>query len=173
MNAPVVLVPLDGMDARLLHPVAANVLEVFGLVAAVGGPAESPAEAFDPVRGQYRAAAVLSFLGPCCPEAKRVVGVTAADLFEPGLNFVFGLAERPGRAAVVSAHRLLTPAGRRFLARLMKEVNHELGHTFGLGHCSEPTCVMRFSNSVVEVDEKGRFFCPRCRALLEEALKRL
>ena len=173
MNVPVVLVPLDGLDPRLLHPVAANVLEVFGLVAQVAEPAESPASAFDPLRGQYRAAEVLAFLKPLYPEARRVVGVTAADLFEPGLNFVFGLAERPGRAAVVSAHRLVTPEGRRFLLRLMKETNHELGHTFGLGHCPDPTCVMRFSNAVAEVDEKGRFFCARCRAELERALERL
>jgi len=67
VNVPVVLVPLDGMEARLLHPVAADVLEVFGLVAQVAGPAESPASAFDPVRGQYRAAEVLALLRPLFP----------------------------------------------------------------------------------------------------------
>ena len=171
VDAPVVLVPFDDLDPRVLHPVAAGVMEVFGLAAEVVGPVESPVEALDGVRGQYRAAAFLPLLKRRFPEARRVVGVTPVDLFEPGLNFVFGLAEKPGRAAVVSVARLVHPDGRRFLARVMKETNHELGHTFGLGHCPEPGCVMRFSNSLAEVDEKGRFFCPRCRQKLEAALQ--
>ncbi len=171
MRGAVVLVPFDDLDPRILHPVAAGVLEVFGLPATVAEPLPSPLEGLEAARGQYRAAAFLPLLAARFPEARRAVGVTPVDLFEPGLNFVFGLAERPGRAAVVSVARLVHPDGRRFLARVMKETHHELGHTFGLDHCPEPTCVMRFSNSVEEVDAKGRFFCPRCRAKLEAALE--
>jgi hypothetical protein len=29
----------------------------------------------------------------------------------------------------------------------LKEAMHELGHTFGLGHCADPACVMWFSNN--------------------------
>ncbi len=171
MEAPVRLVPFDDLDPRVLHPVAANVLEVFGLAAEVEAAVESPIEALDPVRGQYRAAAFLPLLAARFPGARRVVGIVPVDLFEPGLNFVFGLAEKPGRAAVVSVARLVHPDGRRFLARVMKETNHELGHTFGLDHCPDPACVMRFSNSLREVDEKGRFFCARCREKLAAALE--
>ena len=169
----VLLVPLGDLDPRVLHPVAANVIEVFDLFAEIGPTWPLPEAAFDPARGQYRADVVLEEVKRAFPDPARVVVVAAADLYTPGLNFVFGLAEKPGRAAVVAVERLFTPEGRRFFERLMKEVNHELGHTFGLDHCTAPRCVMRFSNSVAEVDQKSRFFCPRCKEALDAAIKAL
>jgi len=50
--------------------------------------------------------------------------------------------------------------------RAVKEAVHELGHTFGLDHCSDPRCVMHFSNMLADTDRKGREFCPSCRARL-------
>jgi len=55
---------------------------------------------------------------------------------------------------------------RRGSARAVKEAVHELGHTFGLDHCSDPRCVMHFSNMLADTDRKGREFCPSCRARL-------
>ena len=46
---------------------------------------------------------------------------------------------------------------------------HELGHTFGLGHCAEPSCVMWFSNTLRETDRKGAAYCPRCEETLRLA----
>ena len=41
-------------------------------------------------------------------------------------------------------------------------VNHELGHTQGLGHRADTGCVMAFSNSLVDTDRKGKSFCSCC-----------
>jgi archaemetzincin len=49
----------------------------------------------------------------------------------------------------------------------VKEAVHELGHMFGLDHCSDLRCVMHFSNSLADTDRKGRDFCPSCRARLD------
>ena len=46
---------------------------------------------------------------------------------------------------------------------LEKEAIHELGHTHGLLHCADPTCVMRASTYVEEIDLKSAGFCLRCR----------
>ena len=54
----------------------------------------------------------------------------------------------------------------RFRARALKEAMHELGHTFGLGHCTDPGCVMWFSSSLAETDRKGAAYCPRCTQAL-------
>jgi len=43
--------------------------------------------------------------------------------------------------------------------RAATEAIHELGHTYGLSHCSDPTCVMWFSNTLSESDRKGTRFC--------------
>ena len=76
----------------------------------------------------------------------RVLGVTDVDLAIPMLSFLFGQAQFDGPVAVVSLCRLHQefyglPRRRRLLReRTVKEVLHELGHTFGLVHCAEPTC---------------------------------
>ncbi len=124
-------------------------------------------ETYNPIRGQYRGDIVLRRLEKVKkPGWTRVVGVTSRDLYAPGLNFVFGQARYPGRVAVVSTARLAHPDERAFVKRLATEILHELGHTVGLGHCSDPSCVMSFSNHVGEVDEKGPGFCPSCAEVL-------
>jgi archaemetzincin len=47
--------------------------------------------------------------------------------------------------------------------RLVKEAAHELGHTFGLRHCPDWSCVMASSHAVERLDIKGVEFCADCR----------
>ena len=50
------------------------------------------------------------------------------------------------------------------------EAIHELGHTYGLGHCADPRCVMWFSNTLSETDRKGTEFCLAHQAELAKHL---
>jgi predicted Zn-dependent protease len=101
---------------------------------------------------------------------ERALGVIDVDLFVPDLNFVFGLAE--GDRAVIALSRLRAGAleeaadPRLFRQRVAKEAVHELGHTYGLGHCPNRRCVMAFSNSLHDTDVKSREFCTICIGLL-------
>ncbi|MFN7106197.1 MAG: hypothetical protein ACK4M3_06420 [Pyrobaculum sp.] len=99
------------------------------------------------------------------PGGYPTVYVLNCDGYYPGLSYIFGLAI-PTRAAVVFTARLL---GDRFEERLAKEITHEAGRLYGLGHCGDPHCVMYFSNSLLDIDRKGQFFCPRCGLLLQKA----
>lgn len=80
---------------------------------------------------------------------------------------MFGEAQLEGTAAIVSSHRLDEtlyglPKNQELLEeRLLKEAIHDLGHTFGLVHCHDYSCVMHSSASVEEIDIKGASFCPR------------
>lgn len=131
--------------------------------------------AYDAKRGQYYSTEILARLAALSGAfpGSKVLGVTAVDLFIPILTFVFGEAQVGGAAALLSSNRLrqsfygLPEDHDLYLNRLEKEALHELGHTFSLVHCRSIECVMRFSNSVDEVDLKSRFFCAECRRLAQ------
>lgn len=119
-------------------------------------------------RGQYSAERILQRLE--VRATGRTLGVVDRDLYVPDLNFVFGLADTIGRRAVVALPRLrqrfygLADDEALFHERAAKEAVHELGHTYGLGHCRNRRCVMAFSNSLGDTDRKERRFCATCLA---------
>lgn len=128
-----------------------------------------PPESYDAVRNQYYSTKILKEMLREVPgDAFKILGVTDKDLCIPILTYVFGEAQLGGTAAVVSLARLrqehygAPPDRPLLLERLRKESLHELGHTFGLIHCSSRDCVMYLSNTVVDVDRKGRNFCRSC-----------
>jgi len=126
------------------------------------------AQAYNPARKQYLSSELLAGLERAERE-ERVVGIADVDLYVPRLNFVFGEADVVSGTAIVSLYRLrqeyygLAPDEDLFLERATKEIVHELGHTFGLGHCLNNKCVMHFSNSLADTDLKEAHFCTMCR----------
>jgi len=126
------------------------------------------AQVYNSERKQYLSSRLLASLGKSERE-ERVVGVADVDLYVPRLNFVFGEADVGSGTAIVSLCRLrqeyygLAPDEALFLERATKEIVHELGHTFGLGHCPNNKCVMHFSNSLADTDLKEAHFCNKCR----------
>lgn len=131
------------------------------------------APCFVPSREQYHATLALAALLRLRPdEDSKIVGVVQLDLFVPVLTFVFGQAQLGGPGAIVSTCRLRTefyglPSDEGVLVeRTIKECVHELGHAFGLVHCTEYRCAMHASSSVEEVDLKESRFCRACMAAL-------
>lgn len=167
------LIPVGEMDKWLLGRLTVPLEKRFGHPCAIGEGMAMPPEAYDPRRGQYLSTAILNALRGKLPlDALRALGVANVDLYVPELNFVFGEAQLGGRVAVISVARLqpefygLEPNPKVARERMLKEAVHELGHTFGLRHCRNESCVMRFSNSLLDTDRKGNDFCPRCRKAL-------
>jgi len=173
----VLLVPVNGLDVRVLDSVEPLVSESLGegfRVLVSLWSATLPLALYDFARMQYRAELVNAYLADAFknvvePQRRLVVGVVEGDGYSDNLNFVFGLATPGTGVATVYTRRLWIGASSNlFLERLAKVVVHEIGHLMGLPHCMN-NCVMRFSNSLVELDAKPRFFCPSCRARLERA----
>lgn len=164
------LVPIfmSGRDP-LINKLGHRLTQTFLLQVRIREPWFDPQLTYDVSRGQYDSNMLLGqLLSDPSEDAMRILGVTSVDLFIPVLTYVFGEAQLDGPAAVVSTNRLqsekygLPPDPETLISRLEKEAVHELGHTFGLFHCSHPACVMHASTYVEEIDPKEASFCAAC-----------
>lgn len=159
------LLPCGAVEDEELKDLA-RALTAKGMLVTIAKARPVPPEAFKPRRQQYRAD---DFLKAARHEARdRVLVVTNCDLYADDLNFALGLADSPGKCAVISLLRLRMGADEEtFRRRAVKEAVHELGHTFGLSHCAKPRCVMHFSNSIGDTDRKGSEWCELCEQELQ------
>jgi len=118
----------------------------------------------------------------------NTLGVLNRDIFslnksnEP-TRYVFGIARKiinsdSTRVALISIIRLKEDfykrrrKKRKERKRILKEAVHELGHTFSLKHCKN-YCVMQYSNSLAEADEKPAKFCQTCSEKLKNSIENL
>jgi len=167
---PDFIVPIGKVDETIIKNLAKILYERFKIRFYIKKPIEIPINAFNPKRGQFDSNKIFNKLKKY--EGKRVLGIIDKDLYVQGLNFVFGQAELPGRCTLISITRLrqefygLPKDERIFFNRIIKEAIHELGHTYGLKHCSNKDCVMFFSNSIIDTDKKSSFFCKMCQKKL-------
>ena len=168
------MVPMGPFDPNDLGKIARSIEKQFEVEAIVLENQGLPHYALDAVRHQYNSNLILKkLLDVCPPRVLKILGITVVDLFNPIFSFVFGEAQFGGKCAVISNFRLQTlsdgpaqPGCPSLVDRMEKEAVHELGHTFGLGHCSDPACVMSFSKKLQRADVKLAAMCPACRNLL-------
>jgi len=163
------LVAIGSVPAKALEWVEKAAADWFPLPIRRLPPLSIPEAAYDTKRGQYQSVGIMKMLADRAPrDAARVLGVTDVDLAIPMLSFLFGQAQLDGPVALVSLRRLRQefyglPADESLLReRTTKEVLHELGHTFGLVHCSEPKCAMSLATHIELVDAKAEQYCVRC-----------
>lgn len=171
------LVPMGSIDDEVMETLGVCLWQIFGFEVKRMPAQPEPVYAYDNQTHQYSSTALLKNLLNNIPDdAVRVLGVTTCDLFIPMLSFVFGHAQVNGTAAVISLARLHQsfyhlPENREvFLHRVMKEAVHELGHTFGLIHCSDQRCAMSLSNAIQQVDRKSGELCANCSILFDDAI---
>jgi len=169
------IVPVGEIQEKLLRDLPPRLMESYALLVddcVVDNTTEIPPTAYHQLRGQHNADVLLDHLRRQTTGSNKVLALAGVDLFHGTLNFVFGQAQCPGNVALVSTCRLdpifygLPPNYELLLERVTKETVHELGHSFGLGHCDNPRCVMSFSNSIGEVDKKAPLLCENCRKKL-------
>jgi archaemetzincin len=165
------LQPFGQIDSEILNGLKEGLQGIFGCPVVVNKPIPLPEEALDQSRNQYLSDSLIEILNTS-EGMQYLLGITEANLYTHGFNYVFGQAEHRGRAAIISLS-LLKPENygqpsdnKLLLERALKEAVHETGHVLGMGHCEDGKCVMHFSNSLIDTDVKGPYFCSHCRPAL-------
>jgi archaemetzincin len=173
----ITIMPIGEVEENVLNALRNTLAKVFSgsFCALSKSRLPVPKEAWNAARSQYDSTGMLyevlnyaESTEALSDRIDRVLGVVDLDLYVPGLNFVFGEAQCPGRAAIISLCRLklefygMPRDDRLFLERAVKEAVHELGHTFGLRHCTDLLCVMHFSLHIGMTDVKRAEFCEIC-----------
>ncbi|MCL7389455.1 MAG: archaemetzincin family Zn-dependent metalloprotease [Thaumarchaeota archaeon] len=129
---------------------------------------------FNSKRKQYDAWKLVQMYGEERRKDEYLLLIVEGDIYASGFNYIFGLAWQG--VAVVSTYRLkqefygLESNRKIFIQRLMKEAVHEIGHLYGLTHCSDKRCVMAFSNWIGDTDYKSWMLCQNCKSKLNRIL---
>ncbi len=170
----VAIQPLGPVKAVDLARVKAGILALYAVEVEVRPEKPLPKVAYYKPRDRYKADKLVDVLAAETPERfTKVIGLTARDISATKGEIddwgIFGLGLLGGRPCVVSTFRLR--AGKAsdevFQARLVKVVNHELGHTFGLDHCPTVGCFMQDAGGkIATVDGENGKPCESCAARL-------
>jgi archaemetzincin len=175
----ILIAPIGAFPESLLDLLGQKVGEAFNCPTRVAALLEDLEDTYSIDRDQYHSTAILERLtARTPPDVLRVIALTRVDLYIPILTYVYGEAQLNGIAAIVSINRLNENLGSlnfegELNRRITKEVLHELGHTFGLLHCKDPTCSMHYCRSIRDVDRKQDRFCRYCQVMLKDALEKI
>lgn len=168
------LLNLGNFDKKLLHDIGVVVGHTFQLPVEFSDEYIDLSPFFDSARKQYNGNELIKKINAKVGlDHTKTIGLFGVDLFIPILTYIFGQAYLNGNTAIASSHRLgnerygLSINPFLFQQRFIKEINHELGHCFGLVHCHQPGCVMQSSTYVEDIDQKETGFCSSCQELLK------
>lgn len=175
MSLPgITLISFGYFGKNILERTAEAVNHEFNLPVALKDGHLDLSEFYDSARRQYNANALLKQIDLFLhPDSVKTLGLFNVDLFIPILTYIFGQAFLGGKTGIASIYRLnnerygMPIDNKLLLSRFKKEVIHELGHTFGLVHCENSTCVMKSSTYVEDIDQKEEHVCMTCRANLK------
>jgi len=186
-NAPssikVCIVPLGPYDRGLTKTAVKGIEYLFGFKVQTKRRRALPKHSYYPPRKRYRADKLLDWLEakvvPAHKDCRIVLGFTRVDIsVTKGKHKdwgIFGLGSVGGTVAVVSTYRMKrVRSWRTIKQRMVKVVNHELGHVLGLPHYtgSRKGCLMESAHgTVATVDNETGLLCPESIATIESRMK--
>lgn len=149
-----------------------NAIATFYHTEVIWRPAENlPANAWYEPRQRYKADSIIEYLQANASfNMKTLVGLTGKDISttkgdNPDYG-IFGLGFMPGKGCVISTYRLKKGIKNEehFYQRTLKVVLHEIGHNYGLEHCTSGySCLMQDAEGTIKtVDEERVELCESC-----------
>jgi archaemetzincin len=157
--------PFKGISADIVNFVYSELRKVHPDVRLLK-PIPLPKRAYYPKRNRYRADTLIYIMRGQTKDGRVTVGLTNKDISTDNGNIpdwgVMGLGYQPGKSCVVSTFRL---SKRNLKEQYFKVAIHELGHTQGLPHCPNKTCLMTDAEGKNNTDKENGF-CEKCKAFL-------
>ncbi len=176
----IILISFGQIENGFLKPIAREVKEEFQIEVEVKDNYIDLSRYFDSSRGQYNANQLIHTIeAEFASDAAKTIGLFTVDLFIEILTYIYGQAYLNGRTGIASMFRLnnerygLEKNDVLTLNRFIKEIIHELGHTFGLIHCHVTGCVMQASTYVEDIDQKSHQLCYQCKEQLNQMHNRV
>lgn len=125
-----------------------------------------PSSAYYKPRNRFSADTIIKLQKKSAKPNHVILGLTVKDICSDNKDIydygIMGLGYRPGNACVASTFRLKKS---NLKEQFYKVAIHELGHTQGLDHCPDKTCLMTDAEGKNNTDnEKG--FCKKCKSHL-------
>ena len=166
----IVLLNYGHFEKDMLQSIADDITNVFLHPVTIKDSTIDLDHYYDAARRQYDGNQLLKEVDSLDLQgAQKKMGLFRVDLFIPILTYIFGQAFYKGNSGIASLYRLkneqygMKPDEDLLAERFRKVIIHELGHTFGLTHCHFPSCVMRSSTYVEDLDQKSFELCNNCR----------
>ena len=165
----IILISCDHFEKDIIESIAKDIKREFHYSVTIIKYTFELNRYYNPGRRQYDANKLLEMIADIAPpDSLKTIGLFRIDLFIPILTYIFGQAILNGDTGIVSIYRLrnelygLEQNKDLLFDRFRKVIMHELGHSFGLTHCHYPSCIMRSSTYVEDIDQKKLHFCNTC-----------
>ena len=166
----ILLISYSNFEKDFLEKIAREIEQEFLFPVDIEMSHMDLSEFYDPMRRQYDGNSLIRELDSIStPLYIKKIGLFRVDLCIPILTYIFGQATLKGNTGIASLYRLRNEQyGMKkdedlLFERFRKVIIHEIGHMFGLIHCHIPTCVMRSSTYVEDIDQKSHKLCLKCR----------
>lgn len=159
--------PYDGLQDEMIDYIVSELKKTHTNVKLL--PSVSlPRRAYYKPRNRYKADTLIKLQSEKALAGHVIVGLTHKDISSDNGSEIpdwgiMGLGYQPGNACVASIFRVSKTNTKE---QYFKVVIHEIGHTQGLSHCPNKTCIMTDAEGKNNTNyEKG--FCKVCRLVME------
>ena len=177
----VAIQPFEDFPQDITKEVQMAIDSMYDIESTILSPIDLPKSAYYQPRNRYRADSLIRYLKQEKPnEYDKILGLTTSDISTTKDGYkdfgIMGLGFRPGKSCVGSLYRVQRGARNRqqIISRFRKVTVHELGHNFGLKHCTyDAKCLMQSAKGkATTIDKADEILCENCRRLIKQNLRK-